>query len=246
MPVKSTKRATRKRRQTLYPVRFYKGEYIERQQQANADGAVAYIEHHFNSSASPQANYAVVITGANASQTSKNWGPWYAHAVAQAFHIPIGGDQGLVVGGYNGRGDHNLRFTDMPAILLEPLFCSNPQHAEWIRSDAGQGRLAAILCEGIQRFFQKGGLIGFSVGHKYKPAPSKDRGASIHGGGWEADYAEMILNKARGLLEKVTVSQQEREIRVLLGDKILFKQAVDADAEVQWDPARGMLRIESA
>jgi len=51
----------------------------------------------------------------------------------------------------------------MPAILLEPLFTSNPQHAEWLRSETGQIRLAQIICDSIQRFFQTGGLIGFSA-----------------------------------------------------------------------------------
>lgn len=230
----------------MYQVRFYKGEYIDRQRQANADGCVAYVEHHFNSSPSSTANYTVVITGANASQTSRNWGRWYAQAVSREFDLPMGGDQGIMVGGYNGRGDYNLRFTNMPAILLESLFGSNPQHCEWIRSDSGQQRLARILCESIQRFFQKGGLIGFSVGHKYKTSSPNDRGAQIQGGGWEADYAESVLEKAKALIEGIEQPQEQREIRVLQGDQLLWQQSVDADAEIFWDPVRGVLRIGSS
>ena len=163
----------------MYEVRFYTGDYAARQRQANADGCAAYVERHFNSSPSPAAAYTVVITGANASQTRRNWGRWYAQTVAREFDVPVGGDQGIMVGGYNGRGDFSLRFTEMPAILLEPLFGSNPQHAEWIRTDASQARLARILCDSIQRFFQKGGLIGLSVGHKYKVSQPNDRGAKI-------------------------------------------------------------------
>ena len=36
----------------MYQVKFYKGDYLQRQLAANADKAVAYVEHHFNSSAS--------------------------------------------------------------------------------------------------------------------------------------------------------------------------------------------------
>lgn len=36
----------------MYEIRFYKGNYYERQQQANADRCVAYVEHHFNSTSS--------------------------------------------------------------------------------------------------------------------------------------------------------------------------------------------------
>ena len=47
----------------MYQVKFYKGDYLQRQLAANADKAVAYVEHHFNSSASASANYAVVVVG---------------------------------------------------------------------------------------------------------------------------------------------------------------------------------------
>lgn len=186
----------------MYEVRFYKGNYSQRQAQANADHCVAYVEHHFNSSGNPDAGYAVVITGSNASQTSKDWGRWYAHAVADEFGIKTGGDDGIMVGGYGGRGDGNIIKTHMPAILLEPLFVSNPQHAEWVRSEDGQDRLARNLVDSIRQFFPDGGLIGFSVGHKYKSSRPDDRGAAVVGGGTEADYAEIVLEKARQLLEQ--------------------------------------------
>ena len=228
----------------MYRCRFYRGDYRERQEQANADRCAAYVEHHFNSSASPTASYAVGITGSNASQTSRNWGRWYAQAVAREFGVGVGGDHGILVGGFDGRGDFNLRFTDMPAILLEPLFASNPRQAEWIRSDDGQTRLARILCDSIRRFFQTGGLIGFSVGHKYKRSAPADRGAAVAGGGWEADYAEGVLLEAQALLEAVAGPQREREIQVVAGDEVLFRQVIDADADVTWDGMRGVLRID--
>jgi len=228
----------------MYKVNFYKGDYLERQQQANKDGCMAYVEHHFNSSPDPAAGYAVVITGSNASQTSRNWGRWYAAAVSREFDIPIGGDQGIMMGGYNGRGDYNLKFTDMPAILAEPLFASNPLHAQFIKSDSGQERLARILCESIQRFFQKDGTIGFSVGHKYKISSPNDRGTAVYGGGVEADFAEAVLEKAKVLIEGVQSPQQEREIKVVKDGTVLWKQAVDADADISWDPVRCTLRIE--
>ena len=40
---------------------FYKGDYRERQEQANSDRCMAYVEHHFNSSVSPVASYAVLF-----------------------------------------------------------------------------------------------------------------------------------------------------------------------------------------
>jgi hypothetical protein len=131
----------------------------------------------------------------------------------------------------------------LPAIPVEQLFASNPQYAEWIRSDDGQDRLAHIICESVQRFFQNGGIIGFSVGHKYKTSRLHDRGASVYGGGWAADYAELVLEKAKEMLETVDEAQEQREIRVIRGDEIVWKGEVDPDTNMTWDPACGLLRI---
>lgn len=227
----------------MYAVRFYKGDYIDRQRQANADGCVAYVEHHFNSSDSAEAGYALVVLGSNASQTSKNWGRWYAKAVAAEFGIKVGGDDGILVGGFNGRGDGNLRHTTMPALLLEPLFASNPKHASWIRSEEGQGRLARVLCESVQRFFQSGGVVGFSVGHKYKTSAPNDRGADVVGGGTEADFAEQVMAKSRALLEGVEAAPGPRTVRVMRGESLLWSAQIDEDADLTWDPTRGLLRL---
>lgn len=227
----------------MYQVKFYKGDYYARQAAANEDQCKLYVEQHFNSSASQSANYSVVVTGYNASQTSKNWGRWYARAVSQEFDIPVGGDSGLLVGGYDGRGDYNLRFTNMPAILLEPFFVSNPQTAEIIKTEAAQYRLASILTESIQRFLPNGGLVGFSVGHKYKTSKPNDRGAAVFGGGTEADIAEAVLLKAQQQLEAIGAVPEEREIKVMQGNEVLWKGNIDFDADVRWDGQRGVLTV---
>ena len=228
----------------MHKVKFYKGDYRQRQEQANADQCVGYVEQHFNSSDDPGACYSVVIVGSNASQTSKNWGRSYAAAVAREFSCPVGGDGGIKVGGYDGRGDANLRYTDMPAILLEPLFCSNPAQAALIKSPEGQERLARILCDSVQRFFQKGGLLGFSVGHKYKSNNPNDRGAAIPGGGWEGDYAETVLERATAMLAQVQQpSPAAREIRIVEKGNVVATHAIDPDANVIWDPIRGTLLV---
>lgn len=228
----------------MYEVKFYRGEYIDRQRAANRDRAVAYVEHHFNAASNPRADYAVVIVGSNASQTSRNWGRWYARAIANQFGTRVGGDQGILVGGWNGRGDGNVRHTAMPAVLLEPLFASNPGQAEIIRSDSGQAALARILMESIQRFFPRGGLIAFSVGHKYKVRSPNDRGAPLAGGGWEADYAEAVLERTAALLTAQPETEpQGRMLRVMQGERILFETAVDEDAMLVWSPERNLLSI---
>lgn len=227
----------------MYTVKFYKGDYLDRQLAANKDKAAAYVEHHFNSSSSVMANYAVVIVGSNASQTSCNWGRWYAKAVAEQFGSRVAGDQGLLIGGFDGRGDGNVKHTGMPAVLLEPLFASNPQQADLIRSDAGQAALARILAESIRRFFPAGGLIAFSVGHKYKKTAPKDRGAALTGGGMEADFAEKVLQQAAELLAQAQPKPQPRMLRVMKGHQLLFETAVDEDAVLVWSSDRNLLAI---
>ena len=131
----------------------------------------------------------------------------------------------------------------MPALLLEPLFGSNPQHAEWIRSESGQQRLAQILVESIQRFFPGGGLVGFSVGHKYKTSRPNDRGAAVAGGGTEADFAELVLQKAHTLLAAAAVPATSRKLRIVKNGETLHEIEVDEDADVRWDSERGLLNI---
>ena len=89
----------------LYSVRFFTGDYGRRQQDANAAGAVCYAEQHFNAADSPQANYALAVAAANASETSKVWGRGYTAAVAREFGIR---DNGVSVVGTGGRGYANL------------------------------------------------------------------------------------------------------------------------------------------
>jgi hypothetical protein len=219
-----------------YRIKFYKGDYFERQQAANADKAVAYVEHHFNSSASPSAGYAVVIVGSNASSTSRNWGRWYAKAVAEQFGTKCGGDDGILVGGWDGRGDGNVKHTRMPAVLLEPLFASNPQQAD-------QAALARILAESVRRFVPDGGLVAFSVGHKYKTSSPNDRGAALCGGGTEADHAEKVLLKAAKLLTEEPAAPTQRMLRVMRGETLLFETVVDEDAMLTWSSDRNLLSI---
>lgn len=228
---------------STYQVKFYRGDYLERQQAANADQAVAYVEHHFNSSGSEQAGYAVVVVGSNASNTSRNWGRWYAKAISEQFGNPVGGDGGLLVGGWNGRGDGNVKYTRMPALLLEPLFASNPQQAEIIRGASGQEALARVLAESIRRFFPDGGLIAFSVGHKYKTSAPNDRGAPLAGGGTEADCAEQVLERAATMLTKEAAPAPGRRLRVMKGSQVLFETGVDEDAVLVWSSDRNLLYI---
>jgi N-acetylmuramoyl-L-alanine amidase len=179
---------------TIYPVKFYKGDYPERQRAANADKAICYIEHHFNAGP-PTANYTCAVVATNASTTSKRWAAFYCDAVAKHFGIK---NNGVLLGGAGGRGNGNISQTAMPAILVEPFFVSNPDGALWAKTR--QDDLAKILATSIRTFFPGGGLVAFSIGHKYKKSRPNDRGAAVLGGGTEADLAEQVLLKTMEML----------------------------------------------
>lgn len=183
-----------------YDVKFYRGDYLDRQDGANEDRAICYVEHHFNSWTDPSVDYSMALVGSNASTKSCDWGRWYAKRVSLEFGTELGGEEGLFRPERCGRGDASLYYTHMKAILLEPLFASNPAQAGWMKSDVGQARLARALVDSILWAFPEGGLVAFSVGHKYKTSKPDDRGAAVYGGGNEADLAEVVLLKAEHIL----------------------------------------------
>jgi tetratricopeptide (TPR) repeat protein len=184
-----------------YEVNFYTGNYRWRQALANEDNCAAYAEQHFNASASRRDGYTMVIVSYESSKKVRKWAKWYVQKVARAFGVRQYLGKGILIGGYDGRGNGNLKYLKMPGVLLESLFATNPRHAKWIRNEADQLQLAFILFKSIRKFFPQGGRICFSVGHKYKFYPRNDRGAHIYGGGRESEYAEIILKQAQSLIE---------------------------------------------
>lgn len=188
-----------------YTVQFFTGDYGPRQRQAIAENCVAYVEQHFNSGIESAQYSLVIIPDPNPFSVAQDWAQSYANRVAQLFGTTIFGDDGIKPGGFEGRGNGNIKVagSEMPALLLESLFASHKAHAAAIRTEVGQDNLADSLVESIRTFFPGGGKIAFSVGHKYKISSPTDRGVPLHGGGMEADYAEKVLLKAARKLQSL-------------------------------------------
>jgi N-acetylmuramoyl-L-alanine amidase len=188
-----------------FQIKFYRGDYFQRQRAANRDKAICYVEHHFNGG-SATANYCLVNVATNASWKSKKFAQSYVDKISARLEVKKAendfADNGVSVGGYKRRGNKNIYFTACPAILLEPLFATNPVHANLIKTESGVLALAQCLADSIEEQFPNGGIVAFSVGHKYKTSNPADRGVSLFGGGTEADYCEKVLLKAKELLEK--------------------------------------------
>jgi hypothetical protein len=210
-----------------YRVKIYTGDYIDRQEAANEDGAICYVEHHLNSKAydDPQTgddNPILTIVAHNASLKSIEFAAAYSSNAQEAFpELPLyrGREPGVLQRGYRERGDYNLRFTKMPAILLEPMWVSDKESCQALAVRSTREALAEVLADTITSQFPEGGLVALSGGHKGKVSKPWDRGAPmaypefldrerilgldslpIPEGPTEADVCELIVRRAAELL----------------------------------------------
>ena len=203
----------------MYEVKFFDGDYRQRQEAANKWGADLYFEQHFNALAyddpdTQKDNPILTIVANNASGTSILWANNYSSLVNSTFpqlHMIKAYGNGINLDGvvkrkYKERGDFNLRFTDMPAILGEPLFLSDPMSAKLAMDHKMQYDLARCLVDSIVRVLPQGGKIALSIGHMGKTSSPFDRGAPItdkvdNPNKWaEAHIAKMVLDIAAEML----------------------------------------------
>jgi len=186
-----------------YECRFYYGDYYHRQDRANEDNAILYVEQRFNSF-SKKSNYTLVKVSDKASERTIEFAKEYSARVSKGLGIPLYEKDisGVIVTRRGGRGDNSLRKAKMPAVILEPLFVSNPEHVQlfW---NGGREILADILANTIRDYFPEGGLIAFSVGHRYQRSKPFDQGAHCWGAPEfsEASLAEQVLWCAKFFLE---------------------------------------------
>lgn len=180
-------------------IKRFTGSYYDRQIQANAWEADLYLELHANSVAASDVDYAICVVASNHSQRSYDLAVWYALAFGKLFDVgddtdhDIGYEDGVRVG---GRGNGNLRHTNMPAVLLEPGFASNPVQARMMEADSGIAAAASTILRGAAGYSK----IALSVGHKGKPN-SGDMGAPWTGDRfqWEAEWAEAVVDMVESL-----------------------------------------------
>lgn len=181
----------------------YRGDYRKRLEKANLEGAICYVEHHFNSSENKCAAYTCALVVSSATPITKRWARAYCRCVAERLGTTMRNGDGVVGLLPGDRGFSNIAAAAMPAMLIEPLFVSNVGHARMIRSREGRVALAQALADSIAEVFPNGGIVGLSVGHKYRDSRPQERGASVIGGGNEADLAESVLILAADILEGV-------------------------------------------
>lgn len=188
----------------MYTFRFYSGESKETQDKANIDRCNAYLDFQFNISSDPRDNYTAVAVASNASRISKFWARQFTHLIGEDFGLTIGGNNDILIGGVDGKSELNLIYTHMPAILILPLFISNPLHASWIRDKSVQFRIARNLAKSIYFSFPNGGSFAFTTS-SYKPE-DLEIVKPIFGPEDPTEYALMILRQTCIMMQSQVTS----------------------------------------
>jgi hypothetical protein len=184
-----------------YSVLQCRGPVSHRQQLARRSGCRAYVEQHLNAAGSVSPNYSTAIVGPGC-ERSRAMAREYTRLCAAEFRIRDGG----VLVGHRGFG--NVANAGCPHFLAEPGFVSNPEFAGIARTGEGIDAMARCLAQAIRTHIP-GGLVGLSVGHKYRETP--DPGAPVYvppgaprdGYLWEADIADAIVTAATELLVSI-------------------------------------------
>lgn len=177
----------------MYSFRFYSGNSKEKQDKANKDFCSAYLDFQFNISSNPKDEYTSVAVASNANRISKFWGEQFTQLISEDFGLPVGGNNGILIGGEHGKNEMDLICAHMPAILIMPLFISNPLHACWIKDKGVQFRIARSLAKSIYYAFPNGGSFAFSTS-SYTPEENKII-KLVFGSDNPDDYAKMILRQ---------------------------------------------------
>jgi hypothetical protein len=155
--------------------------------QAKAEQCALVIDFHFNSNGSSAIGGEVYYKDDDAKSKT------FAKAVIDVFrslNLPDHGDP------LKPAGDSRAAFIlsyDCPAVLLEPLFISNPTQAAWIRDAANLASLGQGIARAIKANTDEADKIGLSIGHLGKDSAPDDRGARHAIEGWEADYAKRLV-----------------------------------------------------
>jgi len=202
----------------VYLFRFYNGTSKDKQLKANYDKCTAYLDFQFNINSNPKLNYTVVAVASNASRISKYWGRQFAQFISEDFAIPVGGNNGILIGGENGKNELDLIYTYMPAVLILPLFISNPIQASWIKDKSLQFQIARNLAKSIYSTFPNGGSFAITAS-SYTPEEYKQT-KSFFGNEDPVNYAKMILRQTCIMLQSQINSSIENYRTKLSTDRL--------------------------
>lgn len=191
----------------MYLFRFYSANSKENQDKANIDRCSAYLDFQFNINVDPKTEYTSVAVASNACRTAKYWARQFSQFISEDFGIPVGGNNGILIGGEYGKNEPDLIYTQMPAIMILPLFISNPIHASWIKDKSRQFQIARNLAKSIHSTFPNGGTFALTA-TPYTPE-EYELIKFVFGSEDPVNYAKMILRQTCIMMQSQVTSSIE-------------------------------------
>ena len=175
-------------------ITWLKGDYANvntRQDQAARQGCAVTIDFHFNGDG-PDAKGGEVWYKPGDSKAKA-----LGQAIVEAYSdlgLPFHGTEPLKEAVPGNRASFIRHYT-CPAVLIEPLFVSNPSdnQAGWIHNDDNVQVLAGRIAKALENATaDENALIGLSIGHLYKPSATGDTGVDCVRGDTEAKHARDV------------------------------------------------------
>ncbi|WP_350343719.1 N-acetylmuramoyl-L-alanine amidase [Proteinivorax tanatarense] len=117
----------------------------ERARIANSNNADIFVSVHVNGFTSPSANGTETYWHTRGSNSSRRIAGIMQRRMLSALGLR---DRGVKQANF-----YVLRETRMPAVLLEPLFITNPQEAELIKRVETKEKIAEVILNGIIEFY---------------------------------------------------------------------------------------------
>jgi N-acetylmuramoyl-L-alanine amidase len=120
--------------------------------EGNSSGFTVYFPSRRGSSQGIEGPSAGVLAA------SKRVGPIFHRAFATSFKGELKdnglrGEEGTFIGGKQGALTGSI-FSKVPTLLVEMIFITSRQDAEWMKSDAHKQKMAAALAAGVRALFE--------------------------------------------------------------------------------------------
>ncbi|HEU0113078.1 MAG TPA: N-acetylmuramoyl-L-alanine amidase [Thermomicrobiales bacterium] len=122
---------------------------------ANACRALAYVSVHLNSFGQPDPNYARTLWGVAAKDGA------FAETMQAALVSELAPGTDLGDGGLDELENGGLLTARMPAVMVEPVFLSNPAEARRLRDASGARRqaIAQAIADGVDGWLRGQGIV---------------------------------------------------------------------------------------
>lgn len=122
-----------------------------RVKKANAAGADIFVSIHFNSAKDKRAGGCEVLYYGSDTGFSAR-GKKLAEILCKEISVSLG----VKCRGSKKRGDlYVLKHTKMPAVIIEPLFLSNPEEEKILEESTAVSRISSAVVRGILKYFEQ-------------------------------------------------------------------------------------------